>query len=301
MFEFTKGNFFKFGYEDTGWFVNRTSTKQKFVCEYGPAEQRMGFRDANIAAAKYIEKIATDDIYIMMSGGADSEITAWSFVDAGIPFKAAIMRFDNNKNEHDISWADKFCAKHNIPISYYDIEIERFLLSEQFERIVRKYQTTTERAASIWCAEQIPGFSVLGQGEPVVTKSFGTWWFQEKEKICTWNKYWIFNNIPGIPGFHQFSPEQMLSVLEDQMTLDLINDKTDYWSNDKFKHLFYQKHYPEFEIRNKYTGFEKLAKTLERCRGMVVTTFPYVNGEWQIPIEQALEIFRPLEKRILDA
>jgi hypothetical protein len=298
MFEFTKDNFFKFGYEDTGWFVNRTSPTQKFICEYGPASSRMGFRDANVAAAKYIASIATDDIYIMMSGGADSEITAWSFIDAGIPFKAAIMRFDNNKNEHDISWAQKFCAKHNIPIVYYDIEIEEFLLGDQFERIIRKYQTTTERAASIWCADQIPGFAVLGQGEPVVTKSFGKWWFQEKEKICTWNKYWIFNDRPGIPGFHQFSPEQMLAVLEDQMTLDLIDDKTEYWSNDKFKHQFYRKHYPEFEIRTKYAGFERLSKTVEKCRTMVLSTFPYVNGEWQVPIEQALEIFRPAEGTI---
>lgn len=293
MFEFTKDNFFKFGYEDTGWFVNRTSPDQTFTCDYGPAQQRMGFRDANIAAAKYIASIATDDIHVMMSGGADSEIAAWSFVDANIPIRAAVMRFDENKNHHDIRWAEMFCRKHDIPIDYYDIKIEEFLLSDQFENIVRKYQTTTERAASIWCAERIPGFAVLGQGEPVVTKSFGKWWFQEKEKICTWNKYWIFNDRPGIPGFHQFSPEQMLAVLEDPMTQDLVEDKTDYWSNDKFKHEFYRKHYPGFEVRTKYTGFERVVKTVSQCRAMVRSTFPYVIGEWQIPIAQAMEMFSP--------
>jgi hypothetical protein len=294
MFEFTKNNHFKFGYKESGWFKNRTSPTETFTCDYGRADAVMGFRDANIYAAKYIADIATDDISVMLSGGADSEITAWALLDAGIPFRAAVMRFKDGKNKHDIDYAIKFCQYHNIDIDFYDLDVEEYLLSSEFENTVKSYQTTCERATSLWLAKQIPNFTILGQGEPVVVKYLGKWCFQEKERICSWNKYWIFNQIPGIPGFHQFSPEQILSCLKDEMTLDLINDKTDYWSNDKFKHSFYKKHYPEFEIRDKYTGFEKLAKINIPMRERILATFPYFIGEWQITYEQAINNLSPL-------
>jgi len=294
MFEFTKNNHFKFGYKESGWFKNRTSPTETFTCDYGRADAVMDFRDANIYAAKYIADIATDDISVMLSGGADSEITAWALLDAGIPFRAAVMRFKDGKNKHDIDYAIKFCQYHNIDIDFYDLDVEEYLLSSEFENTVKSYQTTCERATSLWLAKQIPNFTILGQGEPVVVKYLGKWCFQEKERICSWNKYWIFNQIPGIPGFHQFSPEQILSCLKDEMTLDLINDKTDYWSNDKFKHSFYKKHYPEFEIRDKYTGFEKLAKINIPMRERILATFPYFIGEWQITYEQAINNLSPL-------
>ena len=293
MFEFTKNNHFKFGYKESGWFQNRTTPNETFICEYGRADSVMTFRDANIYAANYIEQIATDNISIMLSGGADSEITAWVFIDAGIPFRAAVMRFKNDSNKHDIDYAVSFCNKHNIPIDFYDLDVTAYLASTEFEDTVRKYQTTCERATSLWLAKQIPNFAILGQGEPVVVKYLGEWCFQEKERICSWNKYWIFNNKPGIPGFHQFSPEQILSCLTDELTLDMIHDKTPYWSNDKFKHEFYKKHYPDFEIRQKYTGFEKLASVNIPMRERILSTFPYFIGEWQIPYNDAINTFSP--------
>jgi hypothetical protein len=295
MFEYTKQNHFKFGYEDAGWFVNRSSSTQKFICDYGKAATRQTFREANVHAANYIANIATDDIFIMMSGGADSEIAARAFIDAGINFTAAIMRFKNGLNQHDISFAERFCSKHNISIYYFDLDITQFLFSDCFESIVKLYQTTAERAASIYLASQIPGFAILGQGEPVVLKTLGKWCFQEKERICSWNKFWIYNNKPGIPGFHQFSPEQILAVLEDQMTIDMINDRTNYWINDKFKHAFYKKHYPEFELREKYTGFEELSTINIPIRERILATFPYFVADWEIPIDQMLEKLRPCQ------
>ena len=281
MFEFTKNNHFKFGYTDSEWFENRKTPSQIFTCEYGRAEHKMSFREANIYAARYIANIATDDISIMLSGGSDSEITARAFIDAGIPFRAAVMRFKNNKNKHDIDYAIKFCNHYGITIDYYDLDVEKYLFTDEFEQTVKQYQTTAERATSIWLAKQIPNFAILGQGEPVVVKYLGEWCFQEKERICSWNKYWIFNNIPGIPGFHQFSPEQILSVLTDELTLELVNDQTPYRSNDKIKHQLYKKHYPDFEIRNKYTGFENVAAINTPMRARILATFPYFIGEWQ--------------------
>lgn len=294
MFEYTKKNHFKFGYKESGWYRNRTLSNETFVCEYGRAERTMDFRNANIYAAKYIANIATDDISLMFSGGSDSEIAARAFIDAGVPFRAAVMRFGNHLNEHDITYAIKFCQKNNIKIDFYDLDIENFIRTSEYENIVKSYHASTERAASIWLAKQIPNFAVVGQGEPVITKIFGEWVFQEKEYIVCWNKYWIYNNISGIPGFHQFSPEQILSCLNDTMTQDLVNSSVDIWSNENIKHDFYKKHYPEFEPRLKYTGHEKLSKIKWAARRINAATYPYSFGEWQIPYRNAIEMFMPI-------
>lgn len=299
MFEFTKNNHFKFGYQKSNqqpdWFCNRTSPTDIFVCEYGRAESKLDFRSANVYAAQYISKIATDDISIMMSGGSDSEITAWAFLDAGVPFRAAVLRFDGGSNQHDINYAIEFCKRHNIHIDFYHLDVQKHLLEgNDFENTVRRYQTTCERATTLWLAEKIPNFAILGQGEPVVTKSFNKWWFQEKERVCSWNKFWIFNNIPGIPGFHQFSPEQILSCITDEMVLELVDGKTAHWSNEQIKHLFYQKHYPEFKIRTKFTGFEKLSNINLPIRNRILATFPYFIGEWKVPYDQAVDNLSPV-------
>jgi hypothetical protein len=293
MFEYTKDNHFKFGYEGKGWFMNRQSKQEKFTCTYGRASEILDFREANLRAARYINTIATDDISIMMSGGADSEIAAWAMLDAGVPFRAAIMRFIGGENTHDIEWAERFCNRHNIRKRYYDLDVRRFITTPQFEGIVKSYQTTCERATTLWLASQIPDFAVLGQGEPVILKNLGTFWFQEKERICSWNKYWILNDKPGIPGFHQFTPEQILSVFLDDMTVDMIQGTSHFWINDRFKHDFYQKHYPDFEKRNKYSGWEKLHKENQEMQRIILATFPYFVDEWRIAYDDAVEMMMP--------
>lgn len=295
MFEYTKNNHFKFGYQDCGWYMNRTNPSQRFVCDYGRATSVLGYREANIAAAKYIESIATDDIAIMLSGGADSEVAAMAFIDAGVPFRASILRFENGLNAHDIQYAEKFCTKHNITIDYYDLDVETYVLSQEFEDTVKAYQTTCERAVTLWAANKIPHFAILGQGEPVILKLFGRYWFQEKERICSWNKFWLFNDRPGIPGFHQFTPEQILSVFLDDMTVEMVKGRNNFWHNDRFKHAFYQKHYPELQMRAKYSGWERLYSINQKMNNIITATFPYFVDEWKITYDSAMEMLSPLK------
>jgi hypothetical protein len=293
MFEYTQKNHFKFGYKDNGWFINRTHQDEVFTCEYGRATDILSFREANIEAARYIANIATDDISIMLSGGADSEIAAWSFIDAGIPFEAAVMRFEGGYNSHDIEYAKSFCVNHGIKIRYYDLDVKKYVLSEEYENEIKRYQTTCERGVTLWLAKQIPNFAILGQGEPVIIKSLGRYWFQEKERICSWNKFWIFNEKPGIPGFHQFTPNQLLSVLLDDMTVDMVNETSHFWINDRFKHDFYKKHYPDFIVRPKYSGWEKLQDLNKKVQRVITATFPYFVDEWKIPYEDAVDNLMP--------
>jgi len=64
------------------------------------------------------------------SGGADSEMVLWSFMEAGVDFVPVTFVYVNNSgdilNYHDTSWADEFCAEHDLPHIKRELNVEEF-------------------------------------------------------------------------------------------------------------------------------------------------------------------------------
>lgn len=104
-------NHFKFGY-DHNWFGFRTSIDQKWNVEYGRCQNTPGsFYQECLNTARIIQQNAQQKMTILFSGGVDSEVTLQSFVLAQIPITATILRFKNDLNVHDISYAVIACEK----------------------------------------------------------------------------------------------------------------------------------------------------------------------------------------------
>ena len=293
---YTNMNHFKFGY-DGNWYVPRTSRYQKWQCQYGVAEEKLSVREANRRAALKIQENAQGKpIYLLLSGGSDSEVAALSFIDAGVPFTAAILKYkvySDNKvlNQEESRYADELCEKYSIPKKEFIMHPETYWNTQEYRDIATLSQTRSPQlACTMWLAKQLDGFVVLGQGEPLIYRQFGQWWFREREIIVSWYKYWMFAGIEGVPGFHQYTPEQMLAYLTDPMTIELVNDNTPASSsspvsNADIKHTLYQKHYPESDLgtRKKYTGFENLVFLDNLARLKLVEQFPFCADEFTIP------------------
>lgn len=289
-------NHFKFGY-DNEWYVPRTSRHQKWVCDYGRASEQLSIKEANRTAALKIQENANGmPIYLLLSGGADSEVAARSFIDAGVSFTAAILKYKvlgNNStiNHEETKYADALCEKYNITKNEFILYPEKFWNSDEYREITTISQTRSPQlACTMWLAKQLDGFVVLGQGEPFIYRQFGDWWFRERELIVSWYKFWMFTGIVGAPGFHQYTPEQTLAYLTDPLVVELINDPTPSStdgpvSNADIKHALYQKHYPdsELESRKKYTGFENLVYIENIARLKLVDQFPFCCEEFTIP------------------
>jgi hypothetical protein len=296
--DYTHKNHFKFGYDNV-WYVPRTSRYQTWMCEYGIAEDTtLTVKEANRRAAIKIQQEAQQqglDVYLLLSGGADSEVAARAFLDANVPFTAAILKYKDNANWHEAKFAHELCDKYNIPKLIIDLDPTAFFESDEFETITSISQTRSgQLACTMWGASQIPGYVVLGQGEPYLYRQFGQWWFREREMICSWYKYWVFAGLKGAAGFHQYTPDQMLAYLTDPIVLDLINSNKpageDLVNNADVKHLLYQTHYPDSDLinRKKYTGFEKLPVADAISRTKLFEKFPFHLAEHAVEYTQMI-------------
>ena len=296
--DYTHKNHFKFGY-DGAWYVPRTSRYQTWQCEYGVAEDTaLTVKEANRRAALKIQIEAQRlglDVYLLLSGGADSEVAARAFLDAGVPFTAAILKYKNNANQHESVFAYNLCKQYSIPVLEIALDPTAFFESEEFDTIAGVSQTRSgQLACTMWGAKQIPGYVVLGQGEPYLYRQFGKWWFREREMICSWYKYWVFTGVKGAAGFHQYTPDQMLAYLTDPIVLKMIQDNApagdDLANNADIKHRLYQTHYPDSDLLNriKYTGFEKLPIADSISRTKLFERFPFHLAEHAVEYTQMI-------------
>lgn len=277
MVEITYQNHFKFGYDNT-WFIKRSSRFQNWTCQYGTVNTILSVKEANKQAALLIAnqaKTLNKKIFLMLSGGADSEVAARAFIDAGVSFTAALLEYrlsatpNKIENQFELDYAKQFIQQYQIPSLVHIMDPEVFWRSAEFEEITEMSKTVSPQLAATmyfgrYLSRNHNAFVVLGQGEPYLYRQFGSWWFREREMIGSWARFWYLDKIYGTSGFHQYTPEQMLAYIVDPIIIDLINSdikSTDQVVNNAMvKHELYQHHYPESKLatREKYHGFERL-------------------------------------------
>ena len=286
-------NHFKFGYNGE-WFRLRQSPDDVFSVRYGRCETEPGsFFEESVRAARLIGEAADAPIHVLFSGGVDSEVTMLCFLTAKVPVTAAIMRFANDINQHDIAYAVRFCERHYIPYRFYDLDIEAFFRERLLEYTVPVRCNAPMMAATMWLVDQIDGYPVLGQGEcllirpqqkqrlPIarITSYYDViflqdqWALQESESANAWYRHFLLRGRTGAPGFFQFTPGQILSYLRDPHVVSKLAEP-EHKANDEWKLWVYQQYF-DLETRPKYTGYEPIAQFIEPYRNRHTRSFPH--------------------------
>lgn len=306
--EITHQNHFKFGY-DNQWFVPRTSRFQQWTCQYGIVNNILSVKEANRRAALLIGKQAVlhnKKIFLMLSGGADSEVAARAFIDANVPFTAALLEYrlaatkSKVENQFELENADKLINEYQIPFIRHTLDPERFWHSSELSDIAKISMTSSPQlAVTMWFARYLSqnqnAFVVLGQGEPYIYRQFGSWWFREKELIGSWSRFWYFDKIYGTAGFHQYTPEQMLAYLTDPVVTEFMSSNigtvNEVANNAMIKHRLYQHHYPESNLinRTKYHGFEQLFWQEWEVRARLKEQFPFGDDVYTVEYNKMVD------------
>ena len=99
------------------------------------------FEEATKAAFEIYS--AKTDLWILLSGGVDSEAMANVFLKNKIPFRIAIQRFNNGLNAHDIAHAEAYCKEHSLPYEILDLDILDYYYSGQYMESVDAYRCTS--------------------------------------------------------------------------------------------------------------------------------------------------------------
>ncbi|MBK7845070.1 MAG: hypothetical protein IPJ71_15540 [Bdellovibrionales bacterium] len=284
--QLTLNSHFRFGYDNKSE-AFRTNPEQAWWVKYGRCRrQPHPFRDECVATARAIRAKASGDIWILFSGGVDSETVLRSFLEAGISVRIAVARFKDQINLHDISWAVLTCNELGVPFHFFDLDLLKFWRNEALSYAEISQCFSPQLLVTMWLSDQVSGYPVLGSGECLFRKeptapddsagksqdqdrNENRWFLIEKERIASWYRFFIARNREACPGFFQYTPEIMLSYLRDPLVHRLVNDHLgDIQSSEEVKLSIYQQHF-DLKTRPKYTGFEKVQEEDARLRSFL--------------------------------
>lgn len=121
---------------------------QKKFAKFHGLDENSTIEDAVAVYKKYLlaapERLRGQQNVVYISGGIDSELVAWSFVEAGVDFVPVIFRYVDAQgkylNDHDTEWAFKFCNNHDLIPVVRDFNIEEFWESDDLLEIAKKHK-----------------------------------------------------------------------------------------------------------------------------------------------------------------
>lgn len=172
--ELTFESHFKFGYDEVP-FLPRQNSQQKWWVRYGSCRRApQSFFEEALETARVIASVADRDIWVLFSGGVDSEVTLRSFVAAKIKVKVAIARFKGDLNIHDISWAVIACEELDVPYYFFDLDLLDFWSSQASYYAEISQCISPQLVVTMWLSDQISGYPVFGGGECLLVKDFSS-------------------------------------------------------------------------------------------------------------------------------
>jgi len=83
--------------------------------------------DLTLLVKAFAEKYKDYKFVLALSGGIDSEVTAQTFYELGIPFRAISQKLFDVLNIHDIVYAAKYCKERNIEHKIVNITMDQML------------------------------------------------------------------------------------------------------------------------------------------------------------------------------
>ncbi len=242
-----------------------------------------------IKTARLIRDATNLDLWVLFSGGIDSEVVLQSFLFANIAFKAAITCFSNDLNRQDVRYAVKFCETYQIPYRLLHLDIERFFeWGQALEFADRTKCIQPQLLHTMWAMDQIDGYPILGSAECYLVRSVSepsVWEMLEKERIASWYRHLIVRNRPGCAGFFQYTPEVMLAFLLDPTIVKLCTNSVPGETDTmNLKPVIYRRYFL-LEPRPKYHGFENVMHLDDALRPELERRYGAYNGIVRTPYQ----------------
>ena len=310
MYPYTKNNHFKFGYNHKRYFEDRKDKNDQFFAEYGRCERFVNnWREANELAAKNIYDAKQGDLWILLSGGMDSEICIESFLSQKLPCKAVTLRYLDIDHNYELQFVEKLKKKHVFHHEYIDVNLQDLLKSSEFSSLLESIKCVSPiLGAHLWAANQLPGTPVIAQAEAYLKKKIpedyvpgvspylpSEWVLVESERLCSIYMNFIKQNKPAIPGFFQYLPEQTYSFLTNNPILEnLVTNKIHGKLGTRTsKNLMSKQFYPELEDREKLHGWEDIQEQHDELRKQLATKFPHSDANFEFALQDLIKALKP--------
>jgi hypothetical protein len=246
-------------------YIRISGTGDNFKVEIDPIKSAGNYYDESVLAAEEIYSLKQGQLYIMYSGGLDSEYALSVFLELSMDVTPVIIRM-GNYNAHDIKYAIEFCQSKNIVPKIIDLNFDKFVSSGRMLDIAVKSKCMLyHRPATAYAASMLDGTVLLGESEPYIRLDTDTnsWNLEIDEHDFSIERYLIDARIPCIPHFNRYRPGMMSAYMLDPRMRELAENKhPGKLGSHSSKAFMYNRHSPFTLLpRHKYTGYEVIEQS----------------------------------------
>ena len=210
-------------------------------------------------AAEEIYNLKQGKLYLMYSGGVDSEYALNVFLSLGMDVTPVVVRMNPYYNAHDFKYASDFCDSKNITPVIIDIDLKEFITSGKILDIAKSMRSSVyQYSTTAHAISKLDGTIICGDGEPYINNQNGVWSVTVYEYDYALVNYYKDNNIHGTPHFNRYTPEMMISFLTTTRMRELTENKHPgkLGSNSSKGIIYNDVSNFGLTLRPKYHGFE---------------------------------------------
>lgn len=227
------------------------------------SRQPGSYLDEICANAELIRSMTNDPIYIMYSGGIDSEFMFHCFMKLGINVRPVFIRLSPEYNNYDYHFVTELNKSRKIQIKIIDINFDDFVNSGRFAEIASKLSCHVHQYPALFdTALRLDGVVLIGDYEPHFALHNGIWMFDEYESQSVLNRFYQVYGVHGTPAFLNYTPETLLSFMNEEVIVDLVEGKfpTSIVGSNKVKPRIYHKYF-NLQERVKKDGYEEIRQS----------------------------------------
>ena len=245
-------------YDNGDWWRSFPYETAKVSCprykRYGPTIRH----DLFTLVEKFVEKYPNHNYYIAMSGGIDSEITAETFFQLGVPFEAISLSLFDAKNAFDLIYVKQFCEERRINYNFIDLDLLEFVVDVIPKAVeLGQFTNSLSQVALTYLFEFMTEKDILiFSGHNPDICSLGVGWWEDSPNLV---KYAI-NNENNFFTFTSLEPIFMHYLCNYDPTQPGDKDNT-----------FIYNCYPNLKKRTKRTGWEALQHIQEKYKTLLDT------------------------------
>lgn len=217
---------------------------------------------ASLKAAEEVYNQRQGKMYLMYSGGVDSEYALSTFIHLKMDVTPVIIQL-GHYNDFDTKCAFDFCESRGLKPIVIDIDFDHFVESGKILELAYiiksdKYQ----RCATAHAIGMLDGTVLCGDGEPYIkldpeTKKWNITIYEHDYAVANYyEKYGVY----GTPHFNRWHPEMFLSFFLDPRITDLANNTVPgKLSSESSKFIIYNRNSGfNLKERPKYHGYETI-------------------------------------------
>jgi len=250
-----------------------------------PKNKNADFHTVSLSVAEEVYQKKQGKLYLMYSGGIDSEYVLNLYISLGIEIIPVIIKLNPFYNDHDVKYAFDFCESKNLKPVVVDLDFNHFVKSGKIVDIATEFQIGAYQLPSTFhVVEQLSGTIVMGSHGPphmMLEPETNTWCVDEIQPIHSVLNFFEKRGLYGCPFLLAHTAEQYYSFLKDPVMKDLADHKfLGKLGNNSTKGIVYN-NVSGFNLtrRPKFTGYENIENS-EIFNHPNLKCFETFKNEW---------------------